>query len=230
MCRTERRLVGTVGGHPAKHLAALHRRVKRRRTSATSCCSSHGRTWPWPEDTAVTGQAGRPRYRRSQLSAGPPADVRHRQLIARRRGAMGIQVGSMGFKSASQADFVNDHDGDRMLRLIQVHIPAGQPTEGARQEPQAHYRSISALEHIEQYGGMGSIPPRTHRDHDLTCGNSHRQHVVAFPIRGSMQIRSVGVQVGPDHGSVTDRSGFEATSSLCSGPVRGSLAASVLGP
>jgi hypothetical protein len=48
-----------------------------------------------------------------------------------------------------------------MLRLIQVHIPAGQPTEEARQEPQAHYRSISALEHIEQCGGMGSIPPRT---------------------------------------------------------------------
>ena len=66
-----------------------------------------------------------------------------------------------GFNSAPQPYFVSYHRCDRMLRLIQVHVPAGQPPEEGTQESQAHYRSISALEHIEQYGGMGSVPPPT---------------------------------------------------------------------
>ena len=74
---------------------------------------------------------------------------------------MGFKSALWGFKSASQADFVSYRGCDRELVPTQVHISACQPTERARQESQAHYRSISALEHIEQYGGMGSVPPRT---------------------------------------------------------------------
>ena len=90
----------------------------------------------------------------------------HEQSLPRsepapRRVAMpwGFKSVLWGFKSASQADFVSYRGCDRELRPTQVHISSGQPIEGAAQESQAHYRSISALEHIEQYGGMGSIPP-----------------------------------------------------------------------
>jgi hypothetical protein len=71
--------------------------------------------------------------------------IRHRQLTARRRGSIGVQVASMGFKSASQADFVSHRGRDRELRPTQVHISAGQPSEEGQKESQAHYRSISAL-------------------------------------------------------------------------------------
>jgi hypothetical protein len=64
---------------------------------------------------------------------------------------MGVQVGFAG-------RFVSYRGCDRELRPTQVDISAGQPPKGARQESQAHYRSISELEHIEQYGGMGSVP------------------------------------------------------------------------
>ena len=79
------------------------------------------------------------------------ADVCHRQLIARRRSAMGL-------KSAWQADFVRHRGCDRVLPPIEVHILAGQLAEAVWQESQAHYRSISALEQLEQYGGIGSVP------------------------------------------------------------------------
>ena len=60
---------------------------------------------------------------------------------------------------------------------------------GSQQAPNCEFTSEHAL-------GFGYSPPRTHRDHDLTRGSSHRQRGLAFPIRGSMQIRSIEVQVG----------------------------------
>jgi hypothetical protein len=73
----------------------------------------------------------------------------------------GFKSALWGFKLALQPYFMSYRRYDRMLRPIQIHVPAGQPSEEGTQESQAYYRSISALEHIEQYGGMGSIPPPT---------------------------------------------------------------------
>ena len=78
---------------------------------------------------------------------------------AGRRGSMGVQVGSMGV----QVGFAGRL---RKLPWLRSRATSGSSTHScrstsrrARQESQAHYRSISALEHIEQCGGMGSIPP-----------------------------------------------------------------------
>ena len=52
--------------------------------------------------------------------------------------------------------------------------------------------------------GMGvQVPPRTHRDHDLTCGYAIGEHSPESGARLFPQVRTRGVQIGPDCGTVT---------------------------
>ena len=45
--------------------------------------------------------------------------------------------------------------------------------------------------------GMGvQVPPRTHRDHDLTCGYAIGEHSPESGARLFPQVRTMGVQVG----------------------------------
>ena len=45
--------------------------------------------------------------------------------------------------------------------------------------------------------GMGvQVPPRTHRDHDLTCGYAIGEHSPESGARLFLQVRTMGVQVG----------------------------------
>ena len=145
--------------HATGHLAALHRRVKRRQDIRDLMLRLTR------ENLARRCRRRRPSRPASlstvPLSAGCLADVRHRQLIADGRGAVGVQVGSMGV----QVGFAGRL---RQLPWLRSRATSGSSTHScrstgrrARQESRARYRSISALEHIEQYGGMGSVPPRT---------------------------------------------------------------------
>jgi hypothetical protein len=140
--------------HATGHLAALHPRVKRRhdirdlmlrltRENLARRCRRRRPSRPASLSTVP-------------LSAGCLADVRHRQLIADGRGAVGVQVGFAGRL--------------RQLPWLRSRATSGSSTHPcrstgrrARQESRARYRSISALEHIEQYGGYGVGPPRRHQ-------------------------------------------------------------------
>jgi hypothetical protein len=136
--------------HATGHLAALHRRVKRRQDIRDLMLRLTR------ENLARRCRRRRPSRPASlstvPLSAGCPADVRHRQLIADGRGAVGVQVGSMGFKSASQADSVSYCGCDRVLRPVQVHIPAGQPAEGLGRNPR---RATDRSRRWSIYSNMG---------------------------------------------------------------------------
>ena len=72
---------------------------------------------------------------------------------------MGFKLVLRGFKSASQADFVSYSGRESRTTADSSAHSCSSTSEGARQESRAHYRSISALELMEQYGGMGSARP-----------------------------------------------------------------------
>jgi hypothetical protein len=141
-----------------------------------SSLSRPRRCWPGPKGPSVTGQAGRPRCRRSQLSAGCRPMSCHRQLLADHRDAMGVQVGSLGV----QVGFAGTRHQLPWLRSLATSDSSTHfcrsTTEGARQDSQAHYRSISALEHIEQHGAWGFKSPRQPEPADrhvrLSCHSS----------------------------------------------------------
>ena len=67
-----------------------------KRTPAPTRRRSTGGVTGYPKVPPSPAKLADLAVQRSQLSGGRPADVRHRQLIARRRGAMGVQFGSMG--------------------------------------------------------------------------------------------------------------------------------------
>lgn len=73
---------------------------------------------------------------------------------------------------------------------------------------------------------FGAVGPRTHRDHDLTCGNNCRQRIGAFPNRGFTQVKSIGVQVGSRSRIRNEPICLRATARLCTNRCADSLAAS----
>ena len=68
---------------------------------------------------------------------------------------------------------------------------------------------------VSRHWLFGAVGPRTHRYHDLTCGNSYSQRVAAFSNRGFTQVRSIGVQVGSRSQIRNEPICLRATARLC---------------
>ena len=122
------------------------------------CVADRARRTAQREGTRL--RAGVPARGRERPPGGPLRRGGRCRLGRRDRRAPGrVGPSTAGLVRASRPAAAARH-GRRAVPLGDRHRPR-QPTEAASQVLRARYRSISALEHIEQCGGMGSVPPRS---------------------------------------------------------------------
>jgi hypothetical protein len=162
-------------------------------------CASHcsASSQLHPRSSLCSGIPDRCLFRSGSWADGPGMSSRVFALMSGEK-ALGAMVDDLSMSQPQVSKHLRVLSEVGLVRCLATTTPAVDhpPDDALRRGHRARPKSSRANSQASEYGFFGAVPPRTHRNHRLTCGYSVGRDRDGITVGRFPQVSLMGVQVG----------------------------------